>query len=97
MRNIVFVLAGLTSTLHAQTLDESLLQQAAPRENTAWSWETGEPGAWNVWLDVDAGFVELLEPNDANNDIRRAAVLGHPEWNSNTLTNVVEPHDQFGV
>ena len=89
MRNIVFVLAGLTSTLHAQTLDESLLQQAAPRENTAWSWETGEPGAWNVWLDVDAGVVELFEPNDANNDIRRAAVLGHPEWNSNTLTNVV--------
>ena len=89
MRNIVLVLAGLSSALHAQTLDESLLQQAAPRENTAWSWETGEPGAWNVWLDVDAGVVELFEPNDANNDIRRAAVLGHPEWNSNTLTTVV--------
>ena len=73
-------------TSHAQTLDESLLQQAAPKHGMAW--ETGEPGAWNVWLDVDAGVVELFEPNDANNDIRRAAVLGHPEWNSNTLTNV---------
>ena len=89
MRNIFFVLAGLTSALHAQTLDESLLQQATPRESTAWSWETGEPGVWNVWLDVDAGVVEFFEPNEANNDIRRAAVLGHPEWNSNTLTNVV--------
>lgn len=89
MRFITFALVGITVASNAQTLDESLLQQAAPRENTAWSWETGEPGAWNVWLDVDAGVVELFEPNDANNDIRRAAVLGHPEWNSNTLTNVV--------
>ena len=89
MRSLFLALAGIGATLHAQTLDESLLEQARPGEGKAWQWETGEPGDWCVWLDVDAGVVELFEPNDANNDIRRAAVLGHPEWDSNTLTTVV--------
>ena len=44
MRTIALVFAGVTSALHAQTLDESLLQQATPRESTTWKWETGEPG-----------------------------------------------------
>lgn len=89
MRSLFLALAGIGATLHAQTLDESLLEQARPGEGKAWQWETGEPGDWCVWLDVDAGVVEFFEPNDANNDIRRAAVLGHPEWDSNTLTTVV--------
>ena len=89
MRSLFLALAGIGATLHAQTLDESLLEQARPVDDKTWQWETGEPGDWCVWLDVDAGVVELFEPNDANNDIRRAAVLGHPEWDSNTLTTVV--------
>lgn len=89
MKIQVLVFLGISSSFYAQKLDESLLQQASPRDGQEWQWDVGEPGAWNVWLDVDAGVVELFEPNDASNDIRRTAVLGHPEWGSNTLTNVV--------
>ena len=89
MRFIAFGFVGITVASNAQTLTSLCCNKTALKDSQEWQWDTGEPGVWNVWLDVDAGVVELFELNDANNDIRRAAVLGHPEWNSNTLTNVV--------
>ena len=73
----------------AQTLDESLLDAPSSNERAEWTFPSGEAGVWTVWVEFDAGLIRQFEPNDRNNDIRRAATLGHPEWSSNTLTTVV--------
>ena len=84
------LLFGCALSVRAQTLDESLLDQAdrdtrAPRE---WNWASGEAGTWNVWLELDAGTIEQFEYG-ADNHIRRAATLGHPEWSDGELTSAL--------
>jgi len=91
MKHILWASAlffGCAVSACAQKLDESLLEQAdsdtrSPRE---WNWASGEAGTWNVWLELDAGTIEQFEYG-AENHIRRAATLGHPEWSDGELTS----------
>lgn len=83
------------SSLHAQQLDESLMDNtgdAAPRN---WNWTSGEAGTWCVWIDFDLGTLEQFEDNTENH-ILRAATLGHPEWSNNTLTGTVNQMSSSG-
>lgn len=82
------ILACTTTALHAQKLDESLLDQAQEKEPREWNWTSGEAGTWCIWLDLDAGTIEQFE-NNTDNNVRRAASLGHPEWSNSTLTMAV--------
>lgn len=82
------LLFGCALSVHAQTLDESLLDQSDldTRATRDWNWESGEAGTWNVWLELDAGTIEQFEYG-AENHIRRAAILGHSEWSDGELTS----------
>lgn len=75
----------LFGAVHAQKLDESLLDQAVSGTDRNWRWAEGEAGAWNVWIELDAGTLEQYEYG-SDNHIRRAATLGHPEWSDGQLT-----------
>jgi hypothetical protein len=74
--------AGWLVSVHAQTLDESLLEQHASatqgREPIS-----NEPGVWNVWIEIDLG---TLEQFDSNTDphLLGAMQLGHPGWSNAT-------------
>ena len=78
------LLFGCALSPKAQKLDDSLIGESerAPRE---WNWDSGEAGTWNVWIELDAGTIEQFEYG-ADNHIRRAATLGHPEWSDGELT-----------
>lgn len=71
--------------LRAQKLDESLLEQAQDKTPRGWNWSEQKAGTWNVWIELDAGSIEQFEYG-ADNHIRRAATLGHPEWSDGELT-----------
>ena len=84
-----------TAGLQAQKLDESLFDQTDTQEPRTWNWSSGDAGPWTVWIDFDTGTIEQFE-NNANNNITRAASLGHPEWSNNTLTNAVNRMSSSG-
>lgn len=83
-----WILFLLCSPVSAQKLDESLIDQAQDRSPREWEWASGEAGPWNVWLELDAGTLEQYEYG-SDNHIRRAAILGHPEWNDGQLTSAL--------
>lgn len=74
--------------LWGQKLDDSLLNQAQDRTPREWSWGNEEAGAWNVWIELDAGTIEQFEYG-SDNHIRRAATLGHTEWSDSELTAAI--------
>ena len=81
--------------LHAQKLDESLMDSTAESAPRNWNWASGEAGTWCVWIDFDLGTLEQFEDNTENH-ILRAATLGHPEWSNNTLTGTVNQMSNSG-
>ena len=82
MASFLAFAAGWLVSVHAQTLDESLLEQHASatqgREPIS-----DEPGLWNVWIEVDLG---TLEQFDSNTDphLLGAMQLGNPGWSNAT-------------
>jgi len=78
---------GVACLCRAQTLDESLLDNTSGHGNGL-AWAATDPGTWNVWLEVDGGTLQQFEGSTSNN-VREAALLGHPEWSNNTLTNTL--------
>jgi hypothetical protein len=75
--------------VQAQTLDESLLDQASkddPRIRLRVDVE--EPGDWCLWMDFNGGTLEQFQGSTSNN-VRAVATLGHPEWSNNELTNAM--------
>ena len=91
MRHVLLSLAVsvLSYWSLGQKLDEGLLEATKPQERNTWTLASGEAGPWTVWLEFDGGLVQQFDPNDRTIDIRRAAMLGHPEWEATATTTAV--------
>ena len=70
--------AGWLVSVHAQTLDESLLEQHASATQVREP-ISDEPGLWNVWIEVDLGTLEQFDYN-TDPHLLGAMQLGHPGW-----------------
>lgn len=84
---LLVVALGLMVSAHAQTLDETLLDQQTSASR-ARNPVNDQPGRWNVWIEIDLG---TLEQFDSNTDphLLSAMQLGQPSWSNATTVGTL--------